>query len=675
MATDISSKPVPDSSYDVARRNLEDLDKIINQTSGTVTTRAGNTVTPIKPLVDSIVANAGWNQVGTFASGFTFTNANDVGQDASGNWWRWNGALPKVVTAGTLPTSNVNYKLVGDGVLRQELATPDSTVPVGGEQASKIAKRVAGIVTPEEFGATGDGFTDDTTAVFNWFAHLAANPRKLGLAADAVYAVDTISLAATNGLSIIGNATFKAIGSSRLNMIALIDVQGDIKIDGLVFDGSNIVARPFEIQNIGNVTSGNVYIRSQCRFINAKNIAPAVFNASGCRVQGNFNHVVFEGEVDGVDNTLTSGGVSVGFWSDWSGTSFIKNTVITSKARIKNVKNDNATTSDADGIQCMGPTNQRLNFTVEAGAYFENCKGRSIKSQVTNNAINSPVIVRNAYDGLVEVDCQYAGGYCIGARIYHDGVRVENVISSASRFNLPSDFTMRDNVLTIINAPVSNTGSMCFFWGVDNTDAITQDGLLCSGNKVIGGAVNHLVTVYVANVVNTNRAIVKDNYAEAIGVAFVDMQLVFNNPAQLTLVFEGNSCKSNCTGINVVSSGRLTVESDRNNSKISALPANIVTINAGVLTLVAGNMQLVATEGGAGFDDVDTISGGNYATGDTVLFRAWLGSQRPQFVNGSGNIRLAGSNFELNNVRDSLLLTYDAATNEWYEVSRADNGA
>lgn len=90
---------------------------------------------------DAFVLSQGWDQIGTFAVGFTFTSPNQVGQDDDGNWWRWNGAFNKVVTAGTLPSSDANYKLVGDGVLRSDLAAVDSTVPVGGVEAGTLPKK------------------------------------------------------------------------------------------------------------------------------------------------------------------------------------------------------------------------------------------------------------------------------------------------------------------------------------------------------------------------------------------------------------------------------------------------------------------------------------------------------------------------------------------------------
>ena len=96
----------------------------------------------LNATINASLVAAGWDQVGLFSTGFTFTTPNQVGKDADGNWWRWNGALPKVVSAATLPSSDANYKLVGDGVLRGDLADVDSTVLIGGVPASHIARSI-----------------------------------------------------------------------------------------------------------------------------------------------------------------------------------------------------------------------------------------------------------------------------------------------------------------------------------------------------------------------------------------------------------------------------------------------------------------------------------------------------------------------------------------------------
>lgn len=53
----MATPPVPDSSYEVARSNLETLDKYLNNTSGVVVNRSGQNLTPI-PVVDSLLSEA-----------------------------------------------------------------------------------------------------------------------------------------------------------------------------------------------------------------------------------------------------------------------------------------------------------------------------------------------------------------------------------------------------------------------------------------------------------------------------------------------------------------------------------------------------------------------------------------------------------------------------------------
>lgn len=95
-----------------------------------------------------------------------------------------------------------------------------------------------------------------------------------------------------------------------------------------------------------------------------------------------------------------------------------------------------------------------------------------------------------------------------------------------------------------------------------------------------------------------------------------------------------------------------------------------LTISAGVVTVTTG-FHRIDTQGAVASDDLDTVSGGengkilvlaNVANGRTVVVK-----------NGSGNIRLAGSDFSLDNVRDSLTLIYYGSLNEWVELSRSNN--
>ena len=554
-----------------------------------------------------------------------------------------------------------------------DLAAINSSIIIAGATAGSLVNKAQQFRTPEDFGAAGDGIVDDTTPVQNWLSFLAANPQTQGVANNN-YLINSVGSPAINGLFIFGVGTFKALGSSRLNMFSISNAAGFIAINGVTFDGSNLVARPFEIKNLGTGISGSVYIGESANFINAKNIAPAINDASAFRVQGKFSSVIFEGLVDGVDNSVTSGGVSVGAWFDWSGTDYINNVVVTSKARIKNVKNDNTVTADCDGIQRMGPTTQRLSFVVAPGAYFENCKGRSIKSQVTSNAIDAPIIYRNAYDGLVEIDLQYSGGHVRGAQINYDGVKVNIVIGATTRVGLPSDCTMSDNVLTIKNGTASKIQSMCSFSADDPTDTIKQKAITASGNKVFGDSVQHLVSVRASDDIDSNRVVIKDNYADSVSVSYLNVFEVFNNPAQLNVVFSGNRCGAPCNSATLSAGARIVVELDSANSGIAAMPVSPLTIVAGELALYGGTFIKVDTQGEAAADDLDTIVGASYSGGEIVNFRLTDPSRTVTFKNGTGNLFLSGADFTLNSYADRISLSYDKETNQWCEISRSNNG-
>lgn len=77
---------------------------------------------------NSAVSNAGYIPVGTFAAGCTVSQANGVVSDGS-SYWRWDGALPKTVTAGSSPTpvGVGGWFLVSDYGLRNEIVTTVAT--------------------------------------------------------------------------------------------------------------------------------------------------------------------------------------------------------------------------------------------------------------------------------------------------------------------------------------------------------------------------------------------------------------------------------------------------------------------------------------------------------------------------------------------------------------------
>jgi hypothetical protein len=109
-----------------------------------------------------------------------------------------------------------------------------------------------------------------------------------------------------------------------------------------------------------------------------------------------------------------------------------------------------------------------------------------------------------------------------------------------------------------------------------------------------------------------------------------------------------------------------------------ALGGSNYVIAAGVLTITgtvaSANKNLsrinVETEGAAATDDLDTISGG--VSGDILILAAVNSARTVVCKDGTGNMALSGD-FSLNNTEDRLVLMYEGTT--WFELSRSDNGA
>lgn len=541
----------------------------------------------------------------------------------------------------------------------------DGTGASGGFVRSNIA-----MVELVWFGGVGDDSTDNATAVSAWLSYLIAT----GLAGwvnDGIFLISTaISKAAANGLVIYGTGTLKASGSNRKEMLEFTGVKGQFDFGGVTIDGDNKTARCLEVKNISSGDFGDVYIGPKAKFINAKDNNDG-FTVFAVHIQGAFDWAIFEGEIDGVDSSATSGAVTVGLGLNFSSTFWIRNSVVTSASRIRNVKNDNTVLENADGVQCFAPANVNANFTVSPGALFDECKGRGIKSQVTGNSIVGPVIRRSLYDGLIEIDIQRSGGYVHGAQIFHDGVRVDSIINATLNLSpATTQFSAIGNELTVIGSPATMTNSMVAVNADDDTVAL--QGITIRDNKV-KGAVEFLANMRVANVPDVNRVVIDGNWAETIGTSFINMGLFGSNRAQLTLAFTNNSCENGATGATIVASGDLKVESDRNNFNITplrVLPFNYV-ISSDAITPKGEDIIQVAPETGT-TDDLSTINMENYGPNEFLTITTNAAGDAITLKDGVGLMKLAGD-LVLSSINDTAVVRWNG-TNVC-EVSRSINGA
>ncbi|EPX4280007.1 hypothetical protein ACW0LR_001193 [Citrobacter freundii] len=124
------------------------------------------------------LASMGWELIDSFQGGATLTRADQALRwelpDGNGEYYRWDGSLPKTVPAGSTPDSTGGVGTgawvgVGDASLRSDLTKYGATI-------DQIAHRVTTIKSFEEFGAIGDGVTNDTSAMLAALSWLEGVP-------------------------------------------------------------------------------------------------------------------------------------------------------------------------------------------------------------------------------------------------------------------------------------------------------------------------------------------------------------------------------------------------------------------------------------------------------------------------------------------------------------------
>lgn len=268
------------------------------------------------------LAEAGLTLVeGSFEEGATATKATDaVWYIAGGQCYTWDGAFPKTVAAGSTPasaggTGAGKWLSVGDAVLRGQLANPDigdSLVAVKAPFSNAIVRTQHDInserVSVKNWGATGDGTTDDTAAI-----QAACNDLQAAYAVDRVRRTlvfpdgsyrtsSTIVVHANMSIDCSGRVVFQNKGTAK-NFDA-VELQGGAKKSVLgTIDGyaSGILIRGsthnVEFQTISNCVDGVIF-RADTNWTATKSSLDNVVR--GVQIGKCTNGIVFEQNADGL---------------------------------------------------------------------------------------------------------------------------------------------------------------------------------------------------------------------------------------------------------------------------------------------------------------------------------------------------------------------------------------
>ncbi len=140
MATQPTNLSVPSESPRDLKFNAGKIDEFVTSLVNTYVDRFGNehyTIEGLRWLAQQAIAQYGWIPVESFQAGATISLPNQILKDTStGEYYRWDGALPKVVPAGSTPSSTGGtgvgaWLSVGDSALRSMLGANDGEKLVG----------------------------------------------------------------------------------------------------------------------------------------------------------------------------------------------------------------------------------------------------------------------------------------------------------------------------------------------------------------------------------------------------------------------------------------------------------------------------------------------------------------------------------------------------------------
>lgn len=167
MATTPTNLPIPSEDPRDLKFNAGKFDEVMTSDAHYYVDRFGVkrwTIAGFQFTAEEAIRNYGYITMDSFEDGATLTLPNQVLRwENNGEYYRWDGDFPKAVAAGSTPESTGGVGLgawvgVGDASLRSDLTKYGATI-------DQIAHRVTTIKSFEEFGAIGDGVTNDTTAM------------------------------------------------------------------------------------------------------------------------------------------------------------------------------------------------------------------------------------------------------------------------------------------------------------------------------------------------------------------------------------------------------------------------------------------------------------------------------------------------------------------------------
>lgn len=303
MATTPTNNPIPSESPRDLKFNAGKIDEVVNSANLTYTDRFGVdrlTIEGLRHVARDAISAFGYITVDSFEDGATLTLPNQVLRyKATGEYYRWGGAFPKLVPTGSTPASTGGvlssaWVGVGDASLRSNLSSVD---PGNGDQLIGVKLDATGSSNRtqheknKELVSIKDFSGNDTVALNAAISYLSSIGGGIVNIPAGSYTLGKITL--KSGVSIRGaGKEYTNISPSAQNLTIFDDSSNPDSGHGMLvtLSGFNI--------NCGN-TTGITGIKS----ISGNRVNVRDVNFYGCAINIEFdrggNHII--------DNVLSSG--------------------------------------------------------------------------------------------------------------------------------------------------------------------------------------------------------------------------------------------------------------------------------------------------------------------------------------------------------------------------------
>lgn len=474
-----------------------------------------------------------------------------------------------------------------------------------------------------------------------------------------------------------GKVTFLYTGEENGIMLDVELNGNDLKIDGdFVFDCVKKARQGLQITN--NVDSMEEVVDLRINKVKAKNVYSTTVgqSATGLSIRGAFSlvHLIECGvnEVSravgvGIPGSQGSDGITV---THYGLRAYPRQTII-DKPEIDTVTSDEVDGSpnnlDCDGIKVFAPTIDGVvvpdSIAFINGGIYKDCKGRSIKSQVSYTHVNSPTFIREKVRTITngsEVDFQYGDGK-ITNYTCHYSLTEEGLSPFGSSFKIVAASSNRiDSILDVRDGTIFNnlpkTSSLPYMVIVTTAPLKEFAQINISGNKVLG--VGRLGSCLRGQLNRARNVNIEENYFNDLSATLIDsmdsngnMYNVSNNVNKGTLVIPiarastGGAPRINGVG-NIGFDDRMSAMGGDTGSQVLRTDA-IMTSNGVTTGLVAMESEIIpdgATHefslrgGGIGLYFLAT----NYNENAQVLFSA-SSSNTKSLINNSSSAVSFGS--------------------------------